>query len=88
MLIATRDNTKTITDIREDAVGVLNEANQKGLLYVSYRSRPQAVLIDIDEFTRLMDMLEDYQDSLEAKRLEKIPKGEGVSLSEVKNLYE
>ena len=88
MFIATRDNTKTITDIREDAIGVLNEANQKGLLYVSYRSRPQAVLIDIDEFTRLMDMLEDYQDNLEAKKLAKIPRGKGVPLSEVKKMYE
>ena len=88
MLIATRQNTKTITDIREDAIGVFNEANAKGLLYVTYRSRPQAVIIDIDEFVAMQEMLEDYRDEIDAKALRKEPRGKGVPLDQVIKMYE
>ncbi|MBU0978259.1 MAG: type II toxin-antitoxin system prevent-host-death family antitoxin [Patescibacteria group bacterium] len=88
MFIATRQNTKSITDIREDAIGVFKEASNKGLLYVTYHSRPQAVIIDIDEFVSMQEMLENYRDELEAKKLLKEPRGKGVSLNQVIKMYE
>lgn len=88
MLIPTVKNTKTITDLREDALGVLESASSQGLIYVMYRSQPKAVLLDIDEFYSLQEMLEDYLDIVDAKKLTKEPRGKGISLTELKKQYE
>lgn len=87
MLIATKENTKTVTDLRERAVEVLNEANKVGLIYVLYNSRPRAVLIDIDEFIAMQEMLEDYLDIQEARKLSKEPKGKPIPLEKIKEKY-
>ncbi|PJE68903.1 hypothetical protein COU96_02735 [Candidatus Shapirobacteria bacterium CG10_big_fil_rev_8_21_14_0_10_38_14] len=70
MIIPTEENTKTVTDLREDVVKILASLQkQKGPQFVFYRSKPKAVLLAIGEYQRLLELLEDYEDSLEASEV-------------------
>lgn len=74
-MIPTARNVKTITDMRERTLELLREVKRvRGPLYIFHRSQPKAVLIDIEEYEKLRDWLEDYFDSLKAQEYEKIDK--------------
>lgn len=87
MLIPTSKNVKTITDMREDALGLLDLVKKNGVTYIFHRSEPKAVMMDIDEFDKLQEMLEDHQDELDAIKLEKEPRGKGISIEEIMKEY-
>ena len=86
-LIPNSTNTKTITDLREDALGVLNALEKDKLIYVNYKSKPRAVVLDVDQFIQLMEELEDLRDQVDAKLLAQESRGKGVPLDEVKRKY-
>ena len=44
-------------------------------LYIFYRSQPKAVLLAIEQYKKLRDLLEDYFDSLKVQEYEKSAKG-------------
>ncbi len=88
MLIPTKYNTKTITELRENALGVLRDASDQGYVYVTHHSKPQAVLVDIDEFLSIQERLEDLQDERDAALLAQTPIGKLYSLDEVMKEYE
>lgn len=70
MIIPTENNTKTVTDLRENIVNILaGLKNQKGPQFVFYKSKPKAVLMAIKEYQQLLELLEDYQDSAKASEL-------------------
>ena len=73
MLIPTTKNVKTITDMREDALGLL-EMVQKGPIYIFHRSKPQAVLLSIDDFVSLRNTIDDCENK-------------GISLGAVASKY-
>ncbi len=87
MLIPTVRNVKTITDMREDALGLLNRVQEEGLAYIFHRSKPKAVLIDIESFAQMQKTIEDYEDLISAKRLSKEKRGAGIPLEEVVKEY-
>jgi len=87
MFIPTSKNTKTITDMRENALDVVKSAKKNGFVYVFYKSKPKAVLVDIDEFVNMNDLLEDYFDKKEAIKLSKEKRGDGITLDEIKKKY-
>ena len=87
MLIPTSKNVKTITDMREDALGLLDSVKKNGVTYIFHRSEPKAVMMDIDEFDKLQEMLEDHQDELDAIELEKEPRGKGIPIEEIMKEY-
>lgn len=87
MLIPTSKNVKTITDMREDALGLLEQVKKNGVTYIFHRSQPKAVMLDIDEFDKLQEMLEDHQDELDAIKLEKEPRGKGIPIEEIMKEY-
>ena len=65
-------NIKTISDMRENASKLLKEVQDLyGPLFILYRSKPQAVLLSLEEYQKLADMAEDYVDSLKAQEFEK-----------------
>lgn len=75
MLIPTPSNTKTISDMRLDPIGLLKTVeNNDGPQYLFYRTVPKAVLLNISQFEKLVELAEDYLDSLEAKKFEKLNK--------------
>ena len=70
MIIPTEDNTKTVTDLRENVVGILASLKkQKGPQFVFYKSKPKAVLLAIAEYQKLLELLEDYEDAAEASEI-------------------
>jgi len=87
MLIPTSKNVKTITDMREDALGLLDLVKKNGIAYIFNRSEPKAVMVDIDEFVRIQELLENYFDSQEAIKLEKEPRGKGIPIEEIMKEY-
>ncbi len=71
-MIPTKDNVKTISDMRERTKELLKEVQKVyGPLYILYRSKPQAVLLSLEEYQKLADLAEDYLDSLKAQEYEK-----------------
>jgi len=69
MLIS--QNFKTISDMRGDALALLNEAESSSdPLFLMYRSKPKAVMLSLPEFQKLSSIYEDYLDSLEAQEFE------------------
>ena len=74
MMLSTK-NVKTISDMRENARKLLREVNSTyGPLYILYRSKPEAVMLSLDEYQKMADMCEDYLDGLHAQELEKLDK--------------
>lgn len=87
MLIPTDRNVKSITDMRENALGLLRLVEKTGLAYIFYRSRPKAVMLPIEEFEAMRELLEDYLDEQEAKKLVGEPRGKGVPLEKIAKKY-
>ena len=58
--------------MRRNPVGLLKEVNRgDGPRYLFYRSTPKAVLLDLENYQKLIDLAEDYLDSLTAQEYEK-----------------
>ena len=87
MLIPTVQNVKTITDMREDALNLLNEVDENGLAYIFHRSEPKAVILSIKDFIFLQEALENLQDFKDAKSLTEEKRGNGVSLKSIAKKY-
>lgn len=72
MIIPTSDNTRTISDLREKTIELLKQLSSTyGPLYIFYRSRPSAVMLNIGEYQKLLEIAEDYFDALKAEEYEK-----------------
>ncbi len=72
MIVPNKLNVKTVTDMRQDPVGLLKSVHQSdGPQYIFYRSSPQAVLLGLENYQKLLDLSEDYLDSLTAQEYEK-----------------
>jgi len=87
MLIPTSKNVKTITDMREDAIGLLEQIKKNGVTYIFNRSEPKAVIIDIDEFVRMQELLEDYFDEIDVQELETKPIGKLIPEEDIIKEY-
>lgn len=86
-MVLSSANVKTISDMRENARKLLEQAQKAyGPLYIFYRSKPQAVLLSLEEYQKLADLAEDYLDSLKAQEFEAQDKKKikWLSLDEVK----
>lgn len=87
MIIPTDKNTKTITDLREKAIELLEQTKKSGPTFIFHHSKPKAVMLSIEEYSTLMEMLEDYFDSLKAQELEENPEKGGISLEQLTKKY-
>lgn len=87
MFIPTAKNTKTITDLRENAVGLLNQIQKSGPAFIFQHSKPKAVMLSVEEYANMLEMLEDYFDTLTAKEMEEKPQKGGVSLEQLTKKY-
>lgn len=71
-MIPSVGNIKTISDMRENAKKLLEETRASyGPLFILYRSKPQAVLLSLEQYQKLADFAEDYIDSIKAQEFEK-----------------
>ncbi|MBI5614454.1 hypothetical protein HY947_06000 [Candidatus Gottesmanbacteria bacterium] len=87
MLLPTSQNTKTITDLRENALGVLSDVDKLGLVYLFQHSDPRAVVLSLKEFTRLYELIEDRVDEHDAEQLSHEDRGEGIELKKIAKKY-
>ena len=87
MLIPTVKSVKTITDMREKALELLNFVEKEGLAYIFHRSKPKAVLLRLEDFIALNEILEVYLDEKDAKKLSKEKRGKGIILEDVLKKY-
>lgn len=83
MLIPTTQNVKTVTDMRTKTQNVLKSVSEQGIAYIFDRSKPKAVIIDIDSFAHLQNIIEDYYDLIDAQQLAQEPRGPGIELNDV-----
>jgi len=87
MLIPTSKNISTVTDMRVNTLGLLDDVEKDGLRLIFQRSSPKAVILSISEYESLMERLEDKNDELYAQSIENLPKGKGMKLSELEKEY-
>ena len=73
--------------MREDALNLLAEVDEKGLAYIFHRSEPKAVILSIKDFIFLQEALENLQDFKDAKSLAEEKRGGGVPLKSVAKKY-
>lgn len=70
----TQNNTYSITDLRQKTSKVLKDAEEKGVIYVLYRSKVKAALVDAAYLEALQQSHEDYLDMLEFDQTIKLPR--------------
>jgi len=87
MLVPTSENVKTITDMREKSLELLELVQNKGLAYIFYRSQPKAVVLSLEEFSRLQELVEDYLDELEVEKLVRERRGKGIPFAKIAQKY-
>jgi len=87
MFIPTIDNTRTVTDMRVNADGLLKEVEAKGMKYIFQKSKPMAVMMNMKLFKRVVEGFEDWMDQQRVYEIEKEPLGKGMSLEEVAKKY-
>lgn len=88
MFIPTQDNIKSITDMRENALALLNKAaRSEKPIFLFYRSRPKAVMLSLKEFSKLQEMAENYLEDQEAKALAKEPRGKLTPFAKIAKKY-
>lgn len=87
MIIPTTKNTKTITDLRENALKMLEQTEKGGPTFIFHHSKPKAVMLSIEEYSNLMEMVEDYFDAVKAKELEEDSGEGGISLDQLIKKY-
>lgn len=87
MLIPTTKNTKTITDLREKALEMLEQTRKGGPTFIFHHSKPKAVMLSIEEYSNMIEMLEDYFDAVKAKELEEEGREGGISLDQLIKKY-
>lgn len=87
MLIPIKKNISTVTDMRVNTLSLLDEVERDGFRLIFQRSDPKVVMLSISEYESLIERLEDKNDELYAKKIENIPKGKGMNLSELEKEY-
>ncbi|MBI2596514.1 type II toxin-antitoxin system Phd/YefM family antitoxin [Candidatus Daviesbacteria bacterium] len=86
-MIPNAQNTKSVTDLRERAIPLLNQLKKGGPTFIMHRNKPKAVMLSIDEYANLLDMVEDYFDNQTAKELEENREKGGITLEEMAKKY-
>lgn len=87
MLLPTQQNTKNITDLREDPLGVLSDVDALGFVYLFQHSDPRAVMLSLPEFSRLRELAEDRIDEQDAAELSREDRGAGIPLKKIVKKY-
>ena len=83
----TPQNTKTVTDMRENAIGLLKDVQKLGLVYLFQHSDPKAVVLSLDQFNKIQEMIEDFNDALTAEKILTSPKTKFVPLEKFWKKY-
>ena len=77
---------KSLTDLRLNPKNILKLAEEEGAVYILDRSKPKGVVLSLEKYDEMVDLIDDYLDGLEMAEFEKKPKNpkDWISLEEVK----
>ena len=87
MIIPNEKNIKTVTDLRERTLELLRQTKISGPTIIFHHSKPMAIMLSLDEYSNMTEMLEDYMDIQEAKDLEDNPQKGGINLKKLAKKY-
>ena len=73
--------------MREKAIELLEDVQKLGLVYVFQHSNPKAVMLSMEEYQRLQELVEKRLDEEEAIKLSKEKRGKGIPLSTILKKY-
>ena len=72
---------KTMSDLREDPLGVIKAAEELGEpIYLFNRATPKGVFMDLLQYQRIRELLEDYHDAMLIKETLEDPTSEWIPL--------
>lgn len=79
---------KSFTDMRLDPAGLSKLASDYGPVYILHRNNPKSVLIDVLEYERMVEELQDSRDSLWLKENEeKFKKAKAIKSQDLREKY-
>lgn len=70
-MIPNKKNIRTITDMRKDALKLLADVKKDGMKYIFANNEPQAIVMSMDEYEFWIERLEDMEDMMLVKKLER-----------------
>jgi len=66
----TADNIKTITDIRQKTLSILQYAQKsQEPIFIMHHSKPKGVFLSFEKYQKMVELVEDYLDILEAETI-------------------
>ena len=66
----TTDNIKTITDMRQRALSILEYAQKsQEPVFIIHRSKPKGVFLSFEKYQKMVELIEDYLDILEVESI-------------------
>ena len=68
--LPTDKNVKTVTDLREHPVELVDGVKEEGPYYIFHHSKPKAVVLSTEAYSELVDRVEELQDALYAQQLD------------------
>ena len=83
MVIPTKKNVRTVTDMRQNTLGLINQVQTSSPVYVMYKSTPKAVLLSIEDYLDMHEKYCDFLDAVETAKLASEPKGKGYTLKQI-----
>ena len=86
MLIPTKKNIATVTDLRTRTIDLLKEVEKEGVKYVFQRSDPKAVLLSMEEYENLIEDLEALSSDNFRKSIKNARSAKTYTLEEVKKM--
>ncbi len=79
---------KSFTDLRTNPAGVTRLAIDSGPIYILNRNRPISVLLDVAQYERLIEELQDARDSRWlAKKEKSFKKTKGITSKQIAEKY-
>ena len=66
----TTDNIKTITDMRQKTLSILQYARKsQEPIFIMHHSKPKGVFLSFEKYQKMVELVEDYLDILEAETI-------------------
>lgn len=80
---------KSYTDLRLDPAQIVKLASDHGPVYIFNRNNPTSVLLDVYEYERMVEELQDARDSRELKNNEpKYLNAKGLTSKQIRAKYD
>lgn len=82
------DNIKTITDMRQNTLALLEYVQKSDEpVIILQRSKPKGVLLGFEKYQKMVELIEDYLDTIEAEEVLSDKKTKFVELNKFWKKY-